>query len=523
MEKNLSRGPRAKFDIRFNLKTKIWITVLSVVLMFSFFILFYFPSMEEAYVLKDYNKEIQNSANTVSLGVKIALTEQNFEGVQTAIDFVKKDPHLEFVSLIQIDTTWGKFHQHFTLKRRIFKTFPEKAKITIDAQSNALRIVKRSDFMTPMMSGQIMLSMNTEEITKNKKQILTTSLVVSCIVFIIGLAMGFLLAKNISDPVLKLRDAAIRVSEGDLTQRVDNTSKDEIGELSIAFNKMVNDLGIARKEITSQRDQLKEKISELKNAQQQLIQSEKMASLGELTAGIAHEIQNPLNFVNNFSEVNTELLEELKEEINNGNVKDAMEIADNIRENELKIKLHGRRADGIVKSMLEHSRSTGGTREFTDINLLTEEYLRLSYHGLRAKDKSFTAVLQTVLTPDLPKINMIPQDLGRVLLNLFNNAFYATLQKQKLSHETYIPEVSVRTSFKNNQIMITVKDNGVGIPLNIREKIMQPFFTTKPTGEGTGLGLSLSYDIIVKSYGGTISLESTLGVGTEFFVLLPLG
>lgn len=511
------------FDIRFNLKTKIWITVLSVVLMFVFFILFYFPSMQEAYVLKDYNKEIQNSANTVSLGVKIALTEQNFEGVQTAIDFVRKDPHLEFVSLIQTDTTWDKLHQHFKLNRRIFKTFPDAAKITIDAQSNALRIVKRSDFTTPLMSGQIMLSMDTKEITKNKKQILITSLVVSCIVFIIGLTMGFLLAKNISDPVLKLRDAANRVSEGDLTQRVENTSKDEIGELGVAFNNMVNDLGIARKEITSQRDQLKEKITELKNAQQQLIQSEKMASLGELTAGIAHEIQNPLNFVNNFSEVNTELLDELKEEICNGNVKEALDIVDDIRENELKINLHGRRADGIVKSMLEHSRSTGGTKEFTDINLLAEEYLRLAYHGLRAQHKSFTAVIQTDLTPDLPKVNVIPQDLGRVLLNLFNNAFYAALQKQKKTGgEIYVPEVSVRTSVKDNRIMITVKDNGVGIPLSIRGKIMQPFFTTKPTGEGTGLGLSLSYDIIVKSYGGAISLESTPGVGTEFFVSLPL-
>ena len=329
MEKNLSDLQGTKFNIRLKLKTKIWITVLSVVLMFAFFILFYFPAVQEAYILKNYNNEIQNMANTVSLGVKIALKEQNFEGVQTAIDFVKKDPHLEFVSLIQLDTVWDGNHKNFKIEKKLFKTYPENIKVSIDARSDDLQIVKRSSFNTPLMSGEIMLGFNTLEIAKNKRQILITSLTVTAIVFVIGIVMGFLLAKNISGPVLKLRDAANRVSEGDLTQRVNNSSRDEIGELSMAFNKMVNDLGIARKEIEqrsndlmnkqeeiiTQRDRLKETIDELKAAQQQLIQAEKMASLGELTAGIAHEIQNPLNFVNNFSEVNTELIDEMKEEI----------------------------------------------------------------------------------------------------------------------------------------------------------------------------------------------------------------
>jgi methyl-accepting chemotaxis protein len=234
-------------NIRLTVKAKIWMTVLTVVLMFAFFILFYFPAVQETYLLKNYNKEIQNLANTVSLGVKIALKEQNFEGVQTAMDFVKKDSHLEFVSLIQIDTVWNSSHTRFKIEKKVFKTYPENVKVNTNAQSDQFQIIKRSSFTTPMMTGEIMLGLNTSEIAKSKRQIRTTSLIVSSIVFVIGILMGFLLAKNISEPVLQLRDAANRVSQGDLTQRVNNNSKDEIGELGVAFNKMVNDLGIARR------------------------------------------------------------------------------------------------------------------------------------------------------------------------------------------------------------------------------------------------------------------------------------
>jgi signal transduction histidine kinase len=536
MEKNLSDFREAKFNIRLNLKTKIWMTVLSVVLMFAFFILFYFPAVQQKYILKNYNNEIQNLANTVSLGVKIALKEQNFEGVQTAIDFVKKDPHLEFVSLVQMDTVWNSGHTGFKIERKIFKTYPENVKVSTHAQSDEFQIVKRSPFATPLMNGEIMLGFNTLEIAKNKRQILVTSLIVSSIVFVIGILMGFVLARNISEPVLKLRDAANRVSEGDLTQRVNNRSKDEIGELSLAFNKMVSDLGIARKEIeqrsldlmnkqeeiTTQRDQLKDAIDELKATQQHLIQSEKMASLGELTAGIAHEIQNPLNFVNNFSEVNSELIDEMKDEIVKGNISEVMAIAGDIKENELKINMHGRRADSIVKGMLEHSRSGTGKKEPTDINVLAEEFMRLAYHGLRAKDKAFNSNIEIKLDNNLPKINMIPQDFSRIMLNLFNNSFYAVNQKLKTTGADYKPEVTLTTSAENGKAVIRVKDNGTGIPDAIKEKIMQPFFTTKPTGEGTGLGLSLIYDIIVKGYGGSIDVNSIEGEGAEFVISILL-
>jgi len=264
--------------------------------------------------------------------------------------------------------------------------------------------------------------------------------------------------------------------------------------------------------------------NQLKSTQSQLIQSEKMASLGELTAGIAHEIQNPLNFVNNFSEVNSELIDELEQEIQEGNMDEVKEIAKDIKENEKKIKHHGYRAEGIVKGMLQHSRTSHSEKEPTDLNVLAEEYLRLAYHGLRAKDKSFNADFKTNFDDSLPKINVIPQDIGRVLLNLINNAFYACTERSRSAGSDYQPLVIISTKRYDKSIEISVKDNGLGIPADIKNKIFQPFFTTKPTGSGTGLGLSLSYDI-VKAHGGELKVESPLGnesgLGAEFILHLP--
>jgi signal transduction histidine kinase len=244
-----------------------------------------------------------------------------------------------------------------------------------------------------------------------------------------------------------------------------------------------------------------------------------MASLGELTAGIAHEIQNPLNFVNNFSDVSEELVSELKEELIKGDIEEAKLISDDVIQNLQKIKHHGQRASNIVKGMLAHSRSSSGQKEPTDINALADEYLRLSYHGLRAKDKSFNADFRLEAEEKLPKIEVVPQDIGRVLLNLINNAFYAVNEKVKQSVNDYKPSVVVSTKLLNNKVEIRVQDNGNGIPDSVKEKIFQPFFTTKPTGQGTGLGLSLSYDII-KAHGGEIKVESADGKGTEFILLL---
>lgn len=267
---------------------------------------------------------------------------------------------------------------------------------------------------------------------------------------------------------------------------------------------------------------LESTLKNLKITQTQLIQSEKMASLGELTAGVAHEIQNPLNFVNNFSEVSIELVDDMELELREGDKEEAINIAADIKQNLEKIIHHGKRADSIVKGMLQHSRASSSTKELTDINKLADEYLRLAFHGLRAKDKSFNAQLITSFVPSLPQINVVPQDIGRVLLNLFTNAFYSVHQKQKTALTGYVPIVELSTGMIRNTVTIKVKDNGLGIPDSIKDKIMQPFFTTKPSGEGTGLGLSLSYDIVVKGHDGKIEIDSKEGDYTEFTITIPI-
>jgi len=276
----------------------------------------------------------------------------------------------------------------------------------------------------------------------------------------------------------------------------------------------------ANAQLQSQKEKIQNTLSELKATQSQLIQSEKMASLGELTAGIAHEIQNPLNFVNNFSEINKELVTEIKAAIAKENMSEVKTIAEDIEANEEKINHHGKRADAIVKGMLQHSRSNSGQKEPTDINGLVDEYLRLAYHGLRAKDKSFNADFKTDFDNNIGKVNIIPQDIGRVVLNLINNAFYAVDEKKKQNQNGYEPTVSVNTKKNNGKIEISVKDNGNGIPQKVLDKIFQPFFTTKPTGQGTGLGLSLSYDII-KAHGGDLKVETKEGEFAQFSIHLP--
>ncbi len=290
--------------------------------------------------------------------------------------------------------------------------------------------------------------------------------------------------------------------------------------------------------LQQQKEEIQKALNQLKSTQAQLIQSEKMASLGELTAGVAHEIQNPLNFVNNFSEINTELLVELNEQLAIGNMQLAKELSQNIKENEEKISHHGKRADAIVKGMLQHSRSSIGLKEPTDINQLVVEYIRLTYHGLRAKDKSFNATIKTQFDPGLNKVNVVPQDIGRVILNLLSNAFYAvnerlrqaqpdkadvtlSLSKGQSLSKGYEPTVCIATRNVADNVEIKVIDNGNGIPEKVLDKIFQPFFTTKPTGQGTGLGLSLSYDI-VKAHGGKLTVETETGKGSAFIIHLPI-
>ena len=273
--------------------------------------------------------------------------------------------------------------------------------------------------------------------------------------------------------------------------------------------------------LAQQKEKIETTLSELKAAQKQLIQSEKMASLGELTAGIAHEIQNPLNFVNNFSEVNTELLAELKVEISRGNIDEAKNIANDLIDNEQKINHHGKRADAIVKGMLQHSRISTGQKELTNINTLADEYLRLAYHGMRAKDNFFNVNIKTDFDQGIEKIKIIPQDIGRVILNLITNAFYAVNEKKKQQPDGYEPIITLSTKRLEDKVEIRVTDNGNGIPEKVLDKIFQPFFTTKPAGQGTGLGLSLSYDI-VKAHGGELTVGAREHDYSEFSIKIPI-
>jgi two-component system, NtrC family, sensor kinase len=290
---------------------------------------------------------------------------------------------------------------------------------------------------------------------------------------------------------------------------------------SILLEETIEELEQKRKAIEETNVALQRSLKDLKSTQSQLIQSEKMASLGELTAGIAHEIQNPLNFVNNFSEVSSELVDEMNEELDKGDLEEAKAIALDIKQNLEKINHHGKRADNIVKGMLQHSRSSSGSKEPIAINKLADEYLRLAYHGLRAKDKNFNANLVTNYDETIGRIDLIPQDMGRVILNLITNAFYATNEKKHSDSDGFEPTVTVSTKKLEKTIEVSIKDNGNGIPEKVLDKIFQPFFTTKPTGQGTGLGLSLAYDI-VKAHGGELKVNTEENVGTEFIISIPI-
>ena len=303
--------------------------------------------------------------------------------------------------------------------------------------------------------------------------------------------------------------------------KLDRIEKDR-NTLSVMLQESIEDLQKKSLAIEETNKELTKTLEELKATQAQLIQSEKMASLGELTAGIAHEIQNPLNFVNNFSEVSNELIDEMTEQLEKGNAEDARAIANEIKMSLEKINIHGKRADGIVKSMLQHSRTSSNKKEPTDINILADEYLRLAYHGMRAKDKSFNAAIKTDFDESVGLIKVISQDIGRVILNLITNAFHAVMEKKKLHSDGYEPTVTVSTRKIDNKIVVDVKDNGTGIPQKALDKIFQPFFTTKPTGQGTGLGLSLSYDIVTKGHGGELKVGTKEGEYTVFSVILPV-
>ncbi len=464
----------------------------------------YLMKGDKSSALNYYHKSLHSALQQQNLSTSVIsydrlfhyhLTEGNKDSVlYYALQSLKSMPNIGAVTStaameINMGTTYEQLAIGYTLTNRIDSAFKYQGlALTTKDSLNRIKIKNLSDFQNLSFNEQLRLQHIEQEKTRYQNKIRTYAMLAGLAVFML---IASLLYRN-------------------------NRNRHKANLI-----------------LKAQKEELQSTLSELKSTQSQLIQSEKMASLGELTAGIAHEIQNPLNFVNNFSEVNTELIEEMKEELRTGNTEEALIIAKDIADNEQKINHHGKRADAIVKGMLQHSRSSNGVKEPTDINALADEYLRLAYHGMRAKDKNFNATIKTDFDASIGMINIIPQDIGRVLLNLITNAFYAVSEKAKISSQTpnplkgglvYEPIVIVSTEMRRSPlgdlgVHVSVSDNGPGIPKAVMDKIFQPFFTTKPTGQGTGLGLSLSYDI-VKAHSGELKVETKEGEGTTFTITL---
>jgi signal transduction histidine kinase len=527
--------------IRLTVKTKIWLTVTTIVLLFSFFVLFYVPAIQERNLLNNFNKEVQNHANTVALGVRIAMTEQNFQGVQTAMDFVKQDPLLRYVSLLQTDTVWNEKHTKYKTTKTVFKTYPEQRKIDINALSDDSTVVKHANFTTPIMRGEIVLAFSTKEIVQSKRQIRATSLFFSFLVFSIGIIIGFGLARNISVPILKLRDAATRVGRGDLTQRVFSNSRDEIGELGVVFNKMVADLATARKELENRTSELiiekkksddlleglQKTLADLKETQEQLIRQEKLASIGQLTKGLVDRLLNPLSYIANFAAVSNEFLEESKELLattkyaSDEHIQtELVPLLTMVENNTEKIKEHSLSLTRIVRSMDKLLQSKATLFIETDINSFIETQL-VSY-------KSETDTLYNSTELELVKgnntqnhsVKILPTEMSFVLFSILNNAMYALFEKS-IKDAHFTPKIIVKTAFYEETVEICVQDNGTGISDIEKNQLFSPFFTTKPTSKGTGLGLFISQDII-RAHRGIIAVDTKPEIYTAFTIILPV-
>ncbi len=519
--------------MRITLKTKIWFTVLTIVLMFSFFSLYYFPAQQEKYLLNNYNNEVQNLTNTISLGVKIALRDDDFEGMTTAMNFVKDDPRLLYVNLWVTDTVWNKDGNQYTLKDSIYQTVPESTDINQYKYSKKSIIKKRSEFTSKSISGAIELAVTTKNIEMSKKKIRLTSLVVSGLVFVIGILIGFWLSRNISIPVLALRDAADKVGEGDLTQRVTNKSGDEIGELARSFNKMVGDLEKAREELrkanlnlASTNEALHITVADLKAAQEQLIQAEKMASLGQLTAGIAHEINNPINFVTaNIQPLKDDMAEIINiiaryEKVINekGLQSEFMEVKQ--FKQEAKIDLTMKEVNDLLKGIEDGAMRTSeivkGLRNFSrlDQNVFRKANLNESLDStltlLHSSYKDRIEIIKQFGT--LPEVECFPGQVNQVFMNILSNAIQAVPAEGS---------IFIKTWLIGDMVKISIRDTGAGMTEDVRKKIFDPFFTTKEVGKGTGLGLSISFGIIQK-HNGEIEVFSKPGEGTEFIISIPV-
>jgi two-component system NtrC family sensor kinase len=519
-------------NISIQLKTKIWLTVLIIVLMFSFFSLYYYPSQQEKELVANYENEVQNLANTISMAVKSALTDETFQNVQTAMGLVKDDPRLQFVKLHVIDTVWNEDHT-YRLRDSVYYTFPEESTGTRPGHSDNSVIIKTSPFDSKIMSGFVEVALNRDIIERDKKKIRNTSLVASAAVLAIGILIGFWLSRSISVPVLALRDAANKVGQGDLTQRVVNYSGDEIGELARAFNKMVDDLYKAREglntanlDLTTTNETLHKTVEDLKATQDQLIQAEKMASLGQLTAGIAHEINNPINFVSaNIQPLKEDLNDVLKmvqayEKIVREKIpeRDSLEVRK--LEQEMKMDVTLKEVNDLLKGMEEGAKRTAeivkGLRNFSrlDQNVFLSANLNESLDScLVLLNNSYKNRIQIVRQfGEIPEVDCLPGQINQVFMNVLSNAIQAIPAEGTITIKTW--QVS-------DHVKISIRDTGLGMTEEVQKKIFDPFFTTKGIGKGTGLGMSISFGIIQK-HNGEIELISKPGEGSEFIITVPI-
>jgi two-component system, NtrC family, sensor kinase len=521
--------------MRITLKTKIWLTILTIVLMFSFFTFLYFPARQEEYLLKNYNNEVQNLAKTVAVGVEIAINEQNFKGIKKEIEIVKNDPRLSFVSLLEEDTTWTGKPGQYRIHDTVVTSFPENVSVPLESSINDTLIIKRASLNTKLMNGNgaIMLAFKTNEISQIRKRLARVSFIASTVVLLLAILVGFWLSRNISKPILALREAAIGVGEGNLDQRVKKTTGDEIGDLTEAFNKMVEDLGKARAELkqanitlASTNEALSASMEDLKEAQDQLLQSEKMASLGQLTAGIAHEINNPINFVSaNITPLKEDLADIVKllvcydKIIREKNLDVDFTEAKNLKERlhfdatvtEVSKLLTGiedgaRRTSEIVKGLRNFSRADQNVFKPTNLNDCLESTLTLLHSSYKNKVEIVTNY------GDLPDVDCFPGQINQVFMNILSNAVQSIPESGK---------IFINTRVMGDLVRVSVKDTGSGMSEEVRKKIYDPFFTTKDVGKGTGLGLYISYGIIEK-HNGKIEVLSTVGEGTEFVLTIPI-
>jgi signal transduction histidine kinase len=554
-EKNPFSLIRAFFRLRLRTQMVAAVSFLVVIALVSF--AFFSLQQQRKFYMTEFNNATLATIEAARLALDIGLKDENYEAIGTVLRWVKENENVEFIALIdEFDEIVALFPDSGNYSVLFIRELPT----TLDL-SEKYFVREGTWTSTTSGTGRLYIGFSTRYLTLAEQRTVLNMFGVVFLVVIIGVILTYYLAKEMTKPLERLKKVTQEISNNDLNVRAETDSGSlEVQSVAKAFNHMINQLLQTQKQrldemesynknlseqnkiieeynaqilagmdrakqdlinLQIEKQRTEEAMNELKATQAQLIQAEKMASLGALTAGIAHEIQNPLNFVNNFSEVSAELLDEMEEEINKGDFEEVKYIATDVKENLKKILHHGKRADSIVKGMLQHSRASSSEKELTDMNALTDEYLRLSYHGLRAKDRSFNCELVTHFDTNLDKIPVVPQEIGRVLLNLFTNAFYAVTEKKKQHASGYQPTITVHTEKLDSGVQIKVLDNGSGIPEHIKEKIFQPFFTTKPTGQGTGLGLSLSYDIITKGHNGTIAVESVAGEGTTFTITLP--